>query len=101
MLGTGAGAALGTLGGPFAGATIPMGAMVGSYASREINKYLGLEEPGLGGDLTAFAAPLALPAWNVVKNTVGTIARYSPAGRAIRVADEATATAQARYGEKL
>jgi len=101
VLGTGAGAALGAATGPFAGAAIPLGAMAGSYASRDINKRLGLEEPGLGGDITALTAPLALPAWNAVKNTAGTIARYSPAGRAIRTADEATQAAQARYGEKL
>jgi hypothetical protein len=88
--GTTAGGVVGAMTGPFAGAGIPLGAMGGSLLAREANKKLGLEEPGIGGDILAAAAPLIPPIVKGGKDLLKTGVRYSRAGRALTAADAET-----------
>lgn len=84
LLTTGAGA---TLGG------VP-GAVVGSGAGRALNKRLGLEEPGIMGDVLAYTAPLIPGGVKGAANLPKTLLRYSRAGRAMTAAEEATQAAR-------
>lgn len=56
-LGAGGGVAVGALGGPLAPVTVPLGEMAGSWLARKLNVELGLEEPGIVGDVAAVALP--------------------------------------------
>lgn len=97
------GAALGvnllTTGGGAALAGVP-GAVVGSGVGRAINKRLGLEEPGVVGDVLAYAAPLMPGGVKGAKDLPKTLLRYSRAGRAMTAAEEATQAAREAWATR-
>jgi hypothetical protein len=66
---------------------MPLGAVGGSLLAREVNKRLGLEEPGLFGDVVAGAGPLLPYAGDAGR----ALLRQSRAGRALRDAQTAHA----------
>ena len=75
------------------------GAMVFSYLGRQANVALGLEQPGMGGDVASVALPGIPAIWGGAKSLIGRWARGSRAGQAVTAADEATAAAQQQYRE--
>src|SRR5713101_2880379 len=101
LAGTMAGGAVGAATGPFAPAAIPLGATAGSYAARQLNTRLGLEEPGLGGDVMALAGPWVGSGVKGLKDVGKWAIRQTPAGKAMQTAQEATTTAERSYLESL
>jgi hypothetical protein len=78
----------GQLGG-FALGGVP-GEIGGSLLARKVNVALGLEEPGLGGDIASVAVP---PLARGVVKALPAVARATRAGQAVTEAGEQTATA--------
>lgn len=110
LLGTGAGLLAAPFTGPFAPAMPWLGEMLGSYGARKLNVALGLEDPGVVGDVASVALPGLFGLPKVVRGLRAAVPAATPLQKAAervptraveRVAAAGEAKVPLTYGEAV